>query len=55
MASVTVVCPHCGSTGTYQHGIGASSIGATGVQCFECRKSFRIAMDRGNLKSVTKS
>ncbi len=57
MASkITVTCPHCASTGTYQAGFtvgGPSATGSGGFQCRECRKSFRVHYNRGNIERVT--
>jgi DNA-directed RNA polymerase subunit RPC12/RpoP len=45
----TVSCPNCGSTSTYNVGV---SNGSTGVQCKQCRTSFRIYMKQGNVDQV---
>jgi transposase-like protein len=49
---VTVVCPHCGSTGTHQVGV---SNGSSGAQCNQCHKIFRIYMSGGAVNAVKKS
>lgn len=57
MASkITVTCPHCASTATYQAGFtvgAASSTGSGGFQCRECRQSFRVYYNRGQIERVS--
>jgi hypothetical protein len=54
MPQATVVCPHCGSTGTYNHGHSTGN-GSTGVQCRACHKTFRIYVKNGQVDQVKKS
>lgn len=49
---LAIVCPHCGSTGTYEIGI---QNGSTGVQCKQCKKNFRVYMQNGEIKEVKKN
>jgi transposase-like protein len=51
MATATVVCPHCGSTGTHNHGIGTGSGTAHG-QCKQCHKTFKIIIRKGQVHEV---
>ncbi len=51
MAQVTVVCPHCSSTGTFNHGLG-SATGSFSAQCKHCHKSFRVYLRQGQLYEV---
>ncbi|MDD3051140.1 MAG: hypothetical protein PHR06_08320 [Candidatus Cloacimonetes bacterium] len=54
-SQVTIVCPNCGKTGTYQIGctIGnKTTSGSYGAQCKNCHKSFRIVIKRGEVDSV---
>lgn len=51
MLSVTVVCPHCGSTGTFNIGV---SNGTGFGQCRRCHKTFHIEMRNGSVHSVYK-
>jgi transposase-like protein len=53
MAQITVVCPHCGSTGTYSHGLGSAS-GGTRPQCRSCHKTFQVTLHLGQVHSVKK-
>jgi len=52
-AQVTVVCPHCGSTGTYRSGFKSGS-GTQMAQCRSCKKSFRIYFQSGKVRRVDK-
>jgi len=52
---VTVVCPHCGSTGSYQVGtMGNSGKASNYVSCTQCHKGFAIYMYNGSVDSVKK-
>jgi len=53
MPQMTVVCPHCGSTGTYTHGF-ASGSGSTRAQCKSCHKSFTVEIRNGQVHQVRK-
>jgi len=53
MPTVIVVCPHCGSTGQQNHGIGSGS-GEGWGQCHQCRKSFKIRIQDGLVVGVKK-
>jgi len=53
MTQIAVVCPHCGSTGTYTHYHGQGS-GTTQKQCLACRKSFTIEIRNGQVRGVRK-
>ena len=43
----TVACPKCGKTDT--HNVGVSN-GSTPTQCKQCKNSFRIYMQNGQVK-----
>jgi len=49
----TVVCPHCGSTGTYQHGHKTGD-GSSSFNCNKCHKSFTVHFHQGQVDSVKK-
>ena len=51
MAKVTVVCPNCGSTGTYNKSFPKGS-GTQPVQCRACRKGFKIHYRNGEVDWV---
>ena len=53
MAEATVVCPHCGSTGTYHHSLATGS-GSFRPQCRACHKSFKVEIRSGRIDRVTK-
>ena len=51
MPQATVVCPHCGSTGTCSHGFNTGS-GSSGATCRDCHKTFRIYVQNGQVVAV---
>ena len=51
---VTVVCPHCGSTGSYPKSFQTGD-GSSGQSCKNCHKSFRIHYHGGQVDEVKKS
>jgi len=51
MPQMTVVCPHCGSTGTYTHGFPTGS-GSTRPLCETCHKMFTIEIRNGQVYEV---
>ncbi len=48
---VVVVCPHCGSTGTFPVGIKTGD-GSSPANCPRCHKSFRIHLVKGDVSKV---
>lgn len=50
---VTVVCPHCGSSGTYHESF-KSGDGSSSQQWRHCKKSFRIHYHNGEVDEVKK-
>lgn len=53
MAQMTVVCPHCGTTGTYTHGFSSAS-GSSPQQCKSCHKKFTVDIRNGQVHQVRK-
>lgn len=53
LPQVTVACPHCGSTGTYQ--LGGTQSGTTPVYCNSCRTGFRIEYKNSQVVRTLKS
>ncbi len=49
---ITVTCPHCACTSTYQKTIGGH--GRSGMNCHECSKSFSIEYRNGSIIRITK-
>lgn len=53
----TMVCPHCGSTGSYEEfdcPEGGRASVTTGFQCHSCGKSFHATFSDGGVESVFK-
>jgi len=51
MPQMTVVCPHCGSTGSYTHGF-VNGPGTSFQQCKSCRKRFTVEIRNGQVYQV---
>lgn len=48
-----IVCPHCGSTGTYSHGYKTGG-GTASFNCHQCHKSFKVHFEKGKVDTVKK-